>query len=324
MSNEYGTMSDKSEAPSHRTGRLLLVVFTVVVFIVTCALNGLASNDAGVKIGLYVNSTGDVSRAHPTGLTPSGWAFSIWGLIYFWQAAWLIYAITTLFRRGVDGYLYYSPDILPAYLYVFYIINNIANVCWLVVWSRELMIWALVMIIIATVTLYIASAGSYFGVTNNLELLTRTGLGRDVWLVRGLVQNGIGVYDTWLSIATLINVAVVFGEQTSLSMTTATTICLVILFLEILGWFLVDVLLLDRFTRYVIAPYFVYGFALIAIYDNNYDAGTTDGALYRNSILIVCCLALAWVLFAVKIAVTIWRHMKSKSQGEGEITPLRG
>merc|ERR1712012_655343 len=103
------------------------------------------------------------------------------------------------------------------------------------------MVWALVLIIIATVTLYITSAGSYFGVTNNLEILSRTGLWKEVWLMRSLVQNGIGVYDTWLSIATLINVAIVLGEQTSLSMTTASTICLVILGLEILGWFLVDV-----------------------------------------------------------------------------------
>ena len=271
-----------------------------------------------VSVGIYANNTGTISDAYPTGLTPSGWTFSIWGIIYLWQALWLVYAVSTLFRRGVDGYLYYSPDILPAYIYICYMINNITNVVWLVVWSQASMIAALVVILIATGFLYVCSAGSYFGVSNNIEVLVQNGLQKEIWFMRWLVQNGIGIYDTWLSVATLINLTIVIIEHTSMSYEDASTLGLVLLGAELVGWFFTDILLLDRFTRYVFVPYLVYMFALSGIIDKNYQAGE------RNSVITAVLLAIACTLSVVKIIIMIVRHIKSRDKNNVEDTPLRG
>ena len=33
-----------------------------------------------------------------TQITPNQWTFAIWGVIYLWQAIWMVYALSFLFR----------------------------------------------------------------------------------------------------------------------------------------------------------------------------------------------------------------------------------
>ena len=47
----------------------------------------------------YQSDTGNISDVYSTQITPAGWAFSIWGVIYTWQALWLLYAWTFVFRE---------------------------------------------------------------------------------------------------------------------------------------------------------------------------------------------------------------------------------
>jgi len=161
------------------------------------------------------------------------------------------------------------------------------------------MVWALILILIATGTLYISSVGAVISITKNADTLSDT----ETWLMRGLVENGLGVYAAWLSVATLINLTIVLAEKTKTSVATASNVSLVILGVEITTWFLVDVLLLDNFTRYLITPYSVCGFALSAIYHNNKHLNKTNS----NYVLIVICLVLAWVVFMLKLVVIIVR-----------------
>lgn len=67
----------------------------------------------------------------------SGWTFSIWGIIYFWQAAWLLYAISRIPRKSNVDYLYITPDTLHYFVFVFYIVNMILNITWLFLWDRQ-------------------------------------------------------------------------------------------------------------------------------------------------------------------------------------------
>lgn len=54
----------------------------VIAFVCVVVVNGLGAS--GVIAG---RSRGDVSDDNPTPITPSGYAFLIWGLIYAFQAA---------------------------------------------------------------------------------------------------------------------------------------------------------------------------------------------------------------------------------------------
>jgi hypothetical protein len=66
-----------------------------------------------------------------------GWTFSIWGVIYFWQAAWLIYAISRIPRKSNEGYLYIRPNTLHYSIFVLYALNMLLNIAWLIIWDRE-------------------------------------------------------------------------------------------------------------------------------------------------------------------------------------------
>ena len=78
-----------------------------------------------------------MSDENNTEFTPAGWTFSIWGIIYFWQAAWLLYAISRIPRKSNEDYLYIVPDTLHYFVFVFYILNMVLNISWLFLWDRE-------------------------------------------------------------------------------------------------------------------------------------------------------------------------------------------
>lgn len=69
-------------------------------------------------------------------LVLAGWTFSIWGLIYFWQAAWMIYALSRVVRKSSAGYLYLTPDTLNPAVFILYITNLLLNIVWLILWDR--------------------------------------------------------------------------------------------------------------------------------------------------------------------------------------------
>ncbi len=65
-----------------------------------------------------------------------GWTFAVWGVIYFWQAAWLLYAISRIPRKSNTSYLYIAPNTLHYTVFVFYILNMGLNISWLLIWDR--------------------------------------------------------------------------------------------------------------------------------------------------------------------------------------------
>ena len=76
---------------------------------------------------IFKNTTGDVARFYCLEITPAGWAFSIWGVIYIWQAVWLVYGISHTCRSTSESYIYVSPAPIPPLVYLLFMINNILN-----------------------------------------------------------------------------------------------------------------------------------------------------------------------------------------------------
>lgn len=75
----YESLGSNSKYPN-----IVQKVTLLLVFIVTCIINGLTG--AG-KIG---KSQGDISNKYSTLITPPGYAFTIWAVIYFLWAAWIV------------------------------------------------------------------------------------------------------------------------------------------------------------------------------------------------------------------------------------------
>ena len=81
----------------------------------------------------------------------------------------------------------------------------------------------------------------------------------------------------------------------------ASTICLTLIGVELIALTVVDLTVLDRYTRYLMLPYFVRFFALAGIV---HRVATVGG---RNLVMAGIVLALTVIAFVAKGLTIIWR-----------------
>lgn len=56
--------------------------------------------------GPYSTTTANVSAVFDTQLTPSGWTFNIWSVIYVWLTAMVLYILSGLCRKSESKLLF--------------------------------------------------------------------------------------------------------------------------------------------------------------------------------------------------------------------------
>jgi hypothetical protein len=131
----------------------------------------------------YVNGVTPqtISDKYPTLITPAGYAFSIWGLIYAGLAAFSIYQVLpstlTRFRSAR------SP----------YILSCVLNCVWIYFWHHDLVAICLIVIVLLWLSLLWTYKAADPQATTS-----------DTWLVKA----PFGIYSGWVTAATLVNLAV--------------------------------------------------------------------------------------------------------------------
>ncbi|XP_061094971.1 uncharacterized protein LOC133126646 [Conger conger] len=285
----------------HNPARVVLLVLSLMVYIIVLAFNAMA----GPGIGPFIQTTKNVSDLYDTEITPSGWTFSIWGIIYAFLTAMLIYIFTALCRRNAYGWMYCSPAVLPYGFFVSWIVNMSLNIIWLILWDRELMIPGLIVLALVAFTNYLMVFFSCHGLHAYGAWLNKYHRA-DLWCLRVLVQNGICVYTTWTTIATLINFNIVLTYEAGVSKSDGGTVCLAILLTEVITWFVLENFVLEKHVRYILTIYPVVIMALAGNMTKNFDSAAPS----RNGILIALLLAVACTLFLVRVALVTWRHVK--------------
>ncbi|XP_019727394.1 uncharacterized protein LOC109516984 [Hippocampus comes] len=285
----------------HNAGRLVAILLSVVVYGVSLVFNGLSV----MGVGPFSTTTGNVSDVFVTEITPSGWTFSIWSVIYVWLTLMIIYILANLCRKNIYGYVYCSPPVLPYGFFICWCLNLCFNIAWLLVWDRAWMIAALVFLILVAGTNYGMISFACHGLHVYGAWLKEYHK-VDLWLIRILVQNGVMIYTTWTTIATLINLAIVLTYEANISPTNAATVSYCILTIMLLVWFFLQNVVLDKHMRYVLIDYPVVIWALTGNFDKNYNAESPS----RSGIFIVVLLAAASLLYAVRLVLVIWRHCK--------------
>ncbi|MFH5836230.1 tryptophan-rich sensory protein [Proteiniclasticum sp. C24MP] len=157
----------------------ILVVVTYAIMIVMNALaNILPINGKG---------TGEVSDSYPNLFAPAGITFSIWGVIYFLLALYVLYQMGVLKSGTRDG----NRNLLTRIGIVFSI-SSIANALWILTWHYDQ--------ILLSTFLMLAILASLIGInfmTKNAVLSGRERL---------FIRLPFSVYFGWITVATIANV----------------------------------------------------------------------------------------------------------------------
>jgi hypothetical protein len=146
--------------------------------------------------GRLGTDTAEISAKYPTLVTPAGYAFSIWSLIYVGLLAFSIYQLL--------------PANLARFRAVrsFYIFSCALNCAWLYFWHRDQIIICFVIILALAATLLLISR----------QLKDPESL-RDTWFAK----EPFGLYFGWVTAAALVNFAIMLKFlKVELSPTTGT------------------------------------------------------------------------------------------------------
>ena len=260
---------------------------TSCVTLLTLVVNGLTSEIFGIDVE-------EVSNEFYTQITPSGYTFAIWAIIYMWQILWLGYAWSFVFRpkaaRTISG-VYWS-----------YALVNCCNIVWMYLCVNKLLIASLVVFILLDVFLYVTIWllwVHFCSARHQSEAVSR----RDYWLTWALPINGLLCYTTWGTLAVFINLAIVLQYSWGLDSTTSATVSLVLLTLLLLAYIMLENTTFRRFTVYAFSVYPVVIWALIGILVAHWNAGA------RNAIYVLVLLLAIIVYVVIK---TIRRLARAK------------
>ncbi len=163
------------------TSAKILKPANIVFYILTIVVNSLAGGTT--LIGGRLTAT--VSDSNPTLITPAGYVFSIWGIIYILLGAFVVYqALPSRSNRGFlekIGWLF--------------VLSSIINIAWIFVWQFEYLIISVVLIFLLLASL--------------IAIYVRLGVGKSkVGLDDRLaVHLPFSVYLGWITIASIADVA---------------------------------------------------------------------------------------------------------------------
>lgn len=162
---------------------LLLLIGNTLSFLAVLYSNYLFGSGAAGE-----RSVGEVSAQYTTLITPAGYAFSIWGLIYLLLLGYFSFQWITFFRRDANN------SLLPGD--VWFILANIFNCSWIFLWVNLALGWSVLVIVGLLVSLIalLIQLESYVASTT--------------WRNRIFIHLPVGIYLGWIILATTLNVAV--------------------------------------------------------------------------------------------------------------------
>ena len=102
--SEVGSYVAKGDIPPppHSPLNITLILMTVATFVLTAIFNALAGSGAGVG-SIFESTVGNISDKYDLYITPAGFTFSIWSVIYLWIALMLLFFIISIFVKTDFG-----------------------------------------------------------------------------------------------------------------------------------------------------------------------------------------------------------------------------
>jgi len=151
----------------------------VGAFVLTVSVNALAN-----ILPLGGNTTAEVSDAYPTLLTPAGYVFSIWGIIY---ALLLVFTVYQAYQNRETTFL--------SKISFLFLLSSLVNVSWLFLWHYEQIVPSVALMFLLLATLIA------------IYLRLQIGKGKVSLKEKLCVHVPFSVYLGWITIAAIANVA---------------------------------------------------------------------------------------------------------------------
>lgn len=156
---------------------MLRILSMTLAFIAIIAVNAAAS-----IIPINGQTTGEISNRLTVLITPAGYAFSIWSIIYIALAIWII----SFWIRYVK-----DKQVPSGLIALFFVLSAAFNIGWLLLWHYEIFIWS----IVGMIGYLLSLIGLYLQYGNSEQKLTE----------RLPVSLNLG----WISVATIVNIGYV-------------------------------------------------------------------------------------------------------------------
>ncbi|WP_312651778.1 tryptophan-rich sensory protein [Proteiniclasticum sp.] len=167
---------------NEKTPSFAVKVLVAVTYAIMIIMNALANI-------LPINniSTGDVSDLYPNLFAPAGITFSIWGVIYFLLALYVLYQFGILKSDKGEG----NGNLLTK-IGLLFSVSSIANAVWILTWHYgQILLSVFIMLVILICLILI-----------NLSTRNATLSGREKLFVR----LPFSIYFGWITVATIANV----------------------------------------------------------------------------------------------------------------------
>merc|ERR1712146_670518 len=159
-------------------------------------------------------TNGDISDKYQTIVTPFGTSFSIWGIIFLWQALWVLWQFMPS-QRNSEGVIKAS---------YFYPAMTLFQAGWTITWAYEIMWLSLVFMYAILATLVAASM--------SLQTYKKTIKGYMLWQGPFSIQTG------WIMAAAAVNtnvLPVAYGASVPVKLAVS-SVSLVVLAVTALSW----------------------------------------------------------------------------------------
>jgi len=152
----------------------------IVAFVATVVVNGLAGSTTIVG----GTNTASISDANPTLITPAGYVFSIWGIIYILLGVFSVFQALPGDKGKTAGKISW-----------FFILSSVLNIVWLFLWQFKYLSLSVVLMFLLLASL--------------LMIYLRLDIGKSSVSLREklAVHVPFSVYLGWITIASIANVA---------------------------------------------------------------------------------------------------------------------
>lgn len=324
------SISQLDENYEHSKKRIFLIVSTVLIFLLSLTVN--IVNATGSKffgLDIFPETSDQVFSLFHTDLASTLWITYMWIVIYIWQGAWLVYGVTTIFRKSSSDYFYKYPPVMHWLIYLNFSITNILHLVSLGLWSHKLFGFATFYTAFMFISLYIAVSLSLFKLSDYQREMYYTEKTKDVWIIRILVQNGLFMYAAWSFIMFLITLSITLDWELNMSRDNVHLLITSLLLAKLIVYFLVENFAMYSYCKFIFTPWIVYGLFLIDLLASpplesqgfvdlrvglfptagsfwDYQVSNLAGLLNINYFLEVCVTVVFVFLFICKCVKFVW------------------